>query len=104
MQDKGVYNAGDEESVKEKKTKTQLRKEQEVEELKQVLSTKVGRNVLWRVLAKCGIFEGTFTGNSNTFFKEGRRSVGIEILADICKANDMAFINMQIEALNREKD
>lgn len=39
-----------------------------------------GRRVLKDILAFTGIFELSFTGNSQTFFNEGRRAVGLKIL------------------------
>lgn len=39
-----------------------------------------GRLVLNDVLARCRVFATTFTGNSHTFFLEGGRAVGLQIL------------------------
>lgn len=102
--EKEPFDAGDEVSVGKRKTKAQLKKEQEVEELKQVLSTKAGMNVIWRILAKTGPFEGSFTGNSTTFFKEGRRSIGLEIITEINEASPRAFALMQLAIVDKEKD
>ena len=49
--------------------------------LKEVLSTSAGRNVLWHILDNAGIYTSSFTGNSQTFFNEGRRSLGLYILS-----------------------
>jgi hypothetical protein len=48
-----------------------------------VLGSPQGRRFFWDVLdRRAGTFSGSFTGNSQTFFNEGRRSVGIELMAD----------------------
>lgn len=55
----------------------------EKEDLAKVLETPEGLRFLWRVLEIAGIYRTTFTGNSYSFFNEGRRSVGLEIKADL---------------------
>lgn len=96
------YDAGDEASVGKRKTKDQLRIENEREEWKKLLGTRWGRNILWRLLASTGVYRVSFTGNSETFFKEGRRSVGLSILDAIFDADVKAYTLMQEE--NRIKD
>lgn len=55
--------------------------QQLLEDAKAVLmDTPAGRRVLWHLLEFCGVFSTTFTGNSQTFFKEGARSVGLHLL------------------------
>ncbi|WP_343684009.1 hypothetical protein [Asticcacaulis sp.] len=39
-----------------------------------------GRRIIWALLEFCGVFRTSFTGNSETFFKEGQRNVGLSIL------------------------
>lgn len=98
------FNAGDETSVQKRKTKAQLKKEKETEDLRKVLSTREGVNVIWKILEKCALFDISFTGNSTTFFKEGRRSIGHEILADINQVDKRAFALMQLNAIDEQGD
>lgn len=102
--DKEPFDAGDETSVEKRKSKAQLKREQEVHELKTVLSTKEGMAVVWRILEKTGPFTGSFTGNSHTFFKEGRRSIGLELIAEINEANPRAFALMQLAIVDKETE
>ena len=53
------------------------------ESLKNILKTVDGRWFLMRLLDATGVMANTFTGNSTTFFNEGKRQVGLEILARI---------------------
>jgi len=47
-----------------------------------LMGTAPGRRVAWRVLESAGIFRMSHTGNPyETAFREGRRSVGLELLA-----------------------
>lgn len=53
------------------------------EALTELLSTKSGRWFLMRLLDATNVHSKCFTGNSKTFYNEGRRDVGLSILADI---------------------
>lgn len=53
------------------------------EALTELLSTKSGRWFLMRLLDATKVNSICFTGNSKTFYNEGRRDVGLSILADI---------------------
>jgi len=97
MQDRKPLDVGDETSVGKRKTKVQLRIENEREEMRQLLEKKWGRNILWRLLEQTGVYKPSFTGNSETFFKEGRRSVGLAILDMIFDADIKAYGLMQEE-------
>lgn len=96
------YDAGDESSVKKKKTKDELQKQTKKDDLIWVLSDPRGRRVVWRLLERCGIYKNSFTGNSHTFFNEGRRAVGLETLIEINDADPKAFSVMATEAANEK--
>ena len=51
--------------------------------LMSLLKNKEGRWFLMRLLDATGINANSFTGNSTTFFNEGKRQVGLELLARI---------------------
>ena len=40
-----------------------------------------GKRFIYHILDLCGIHTSSFTGNSQTFYLEGRRSVGLEIIS-----------------------
>ena len=48
-----------------------------------LLKNKEGRWFLMRMLDATGINSNSFTGNSTTFFNEGKRQVGLELLSRI---------------------
>lgn len=53
------------------------------EALQNILNSKSGRWFLMRLLDKTKINSKTFTGNSQTFYNEGMREIGLLILDDI---------------------
>lgn len=55
----------------------------EVEDIKWLMKGRQGRRIVWRLLEKTGVFRSSFTGNSETFFREGMRNVGLMLLAQI---------------------
>ncbi len=64
------------------------------------LGSAAGRLVLNDVLARCRVFSTTFTGNSQTFFLEGGRAIGLQILEmlEVGKFEDLQTL------LNPEED
>lgn len=60
-----------------------LAREQEVNDLKNVMSDKSGRRFVWSLLEKTGLYRSSMTGNSQTFFLEGQRNIGLMLIAQI---------------------
>lgn len=46
----------------------------------ELLKTRAGKDVIWHILSLCNLYGNTFTGNSQTYFLEGKRSIGLGIL------------------------
>lgn len=95
-------DVGDEKSVARKLTKSQRIEERELDDLNSVLSTYKGRAFLWKHLSVCGIYSVSFTGDNYTFFKEGKRSVGLELMTEIEGADPYALSKMRDEAIERD--
>ncbi len=95
-------NVGEKASVAREKTRTQLKKDREKQSWEWVLNDTKGRHVLWMILANAKIYNPSFTGNSHTFFNEGRRSIGLDLLESINSINPKGYANMMIENVNRE--
>jgi hypothetical protein len=62
-----------------------------------LMSSRRGRRIVWGILEECGVYRTSFTGNSETFFREGKRSIGLWAL-DIATANPEAYMAMLVEA------
>jgi hypothetical protein len=69
------------------RARAERRRELELTDVKKLLDTPEGLRFLWRVLDLAGIYRTTFTGNSHTFFNEGRRALGLEIKADLLEVD-----------------
>lgn len=68
-----------------------------------ILQTEQGRMYLSEVLDFCGLYQTSFTGNSETYFKEGKRNVALKIMADMAKVDPNSYINMMIETKKRKE-
>lgn len=97
-----VGNAADKKQVNDAKNKEKLSRDKELDDIRQVLSTPSGRRFYWGLLGFCGVFESSFTGNSQTFFLEGKRQVGLKMLADLNEAQPDAYVTMMNEAKGDE--
>lgn len=69
-------------------------------DLKTLLSTDFGKGVIWDIMSRCDIFGVSHTGNSQTYFKEGRRSIGLELLAEVIAADPKAWIEIQSDRID----
>jgi hypothetical protein len=62
------------------------------------MSSKQGRRVAARLLAEAGIHRSSFTGNSETFFKEGKRAFGLAIESELTTHCFAEYILMLTES------
>jgi hypothetical protein len=90
-------NAADPRQIREaKQTSREIRK-QELKDVSLILSTIEGRRFFFRYLCECGIFKTSFTGSSETFFREGQRNVGLSLLADLNDADPTMYAKIMEE-------
>ena len=89
-----------EEYTKEIAEKNRQRREEEINDLRAVLSSVSGRRFIWRLLERGGVFRSSFNAESDSYtaFNEGRRNLGLLVLNDILEADLDAFTLMQEEA------
>ena len=92
-----------EEKQKERSEKERRRRDREVADLKKVLSIPEGRRFIWKLMSESGVFRTSFTGNSSTFFNEGRRDIGLLILNEVMASKPEAFTQMQREFISEQK-
>lgn len=90
-----VRNAADEEQVREARKKEKRRSERDEQDILHVIAERPGRRLLWRFISDCGVFQSNPVGN---LFQEGRRDVGLKILAELMAAAPETYIQMMKEA------
>lgn len=86
-----TYDAGDETQVRERKTKAQLQREAELEDLKAVLALPAARRVFARLVRFTKPLEPVVNNSGSiTYFQEGRRTTGLFLLSEIRQADESA--------------
>lgn len=77
-----------------KAARDELKARQEVEDLKWLMAHQSGRRYVAKLLEITGIYRSSFTGNSETFFREGQRNVGLRIVGEIHEHCPDAYVKM----------
>lgn len=98
------YDAGDDKQVKQKKSAAQLKDEARHHYLTTTLSTYEGRATLWEILSLCGIYKSSFTGDERTYFYEGKRRIGLDLIEKIEAADPHSMARIRDEAIQRDID
>ncbi|RUM90705.1 MAG: hypothetical protein DSZ27_08420 [Thiomicrospira sp.] len=87
----------DEEYIKQQKAQDDERRHQ-LEDIQFILASEQGRRFMSRLIHDvCGIHRSTFTGNSQGYFLEGQRNVGLTFFGDIVEANPEAYTKILME-------
>ena len=94
------YDAGDAGQVGERKINAKNAERERIEGLGQLLATRQGRAWHWHLLSRCGVFTSSFTGNSATFFNEGKRDIGLTLIAELTREYPDHYLTMMKEARN----
>jgi hypothetical protein len=71
---------------------------------RELLKGRAGQDLVWFVLDICNLHVGSFTGNSTTFYNEGRRSVGLDILELLQDVGPTAYAQLLLEKTKAEED
>ena len=83
------YDAGDHTHVSERQKRRRLESQRADTDLVWLMNQREGRRFVWRLLQSCHLYETSFTGPGGskgaTFFREGERNVGLQVLADIVR-------------------
>ena len=93
-----VANAADRSQVANAARKDQDRALRFDRDLKAVLGTREGRNVLWHYLGECKVFESIWHPSALIHAQAGRQDVGHMILKDINDTDQDSFFLMMKEA------
>lgn len=84
----------------------EVKDRQRAEDLKAVLSTPAGRRFVWHLTnIKCGVLAQSYTGDAEqAVYREGRRSVGLDVLGDAQELCPPEYLTMFTEALKEHRE
>lgn len=82
-----VKNAADAEQVANAKRVANSTKKSQINDLYDIMQAAQGKRFLANLLALCGIHKSSYTGDNMTFFLEGQRNVGLQLLSEMMDAD-----------------
>ena len=92
------------EKKKDKKERSEHKRDRELSDIRSVAKTAEGRRFIWRVLSNAGIFRINGIDDAIGMARfEGRRECGIEVLNDVMSAKASLFGQMQEEYASERK-
>ena len=74
--------------------RNKLTHDEEIDDIKWLMGSKRGRRIVWRLLERTGVFRSSFTGNSETFYREGMRNIGLVLMAQTNEAGPDLYASM----------
>jgi len=77
------------------KQQEKLKKDQWLNDIRQVLSTAQGRRFYWGLMSRCKAFSDEYIADTNLcYFKKGQRSIGISMLNELLEAEPKMYLQM----------
>lgn len=93
-----IYNDEAPKKNEEKRKESDRLRKRYFTDLRKLLGMPEFRRVVWHFFGLAGVFRNSFSANANqTAFNEGRRDIGLALLADVNKADSDAYPRMQRE-------
>lgn len=92
-----VSNAASAQQVKDSKIKEKLGRDQELNDIRVVCSTKEGRRFLWRVLGRCKVFNSVWENSARIHYNSGQQDLGHFLMAEVIAADEQFLSQMMKE-------
>lgn len=99
-----VKNAANPEQVKEAARLDKYKDKQKIEDARSVMSTPNGRRFVMSVMHYSGVNRLSFTGNSETYFNEGARNIGLWIQSMLQTEMPDLYLQMIKENIKGEEN
>jgi len=74
------------------------------EDIQFMMSTASGRAVMWRMLSFCGVYDQVSGTHDEMLLLEGKRRVGLQVMASIVEQCEDQFFIMMKEAKTKSKE
>ena len=69
----------------------------QITDIKWLMSHKQGRRIVSRLMGETGVYQTSFTGSSETFYREGRRAIGLLITDEVTRHAWSDYLQMLTE-------
>jgi len=98
-----AYDAGDRRHVERREKTAKTARLQRNEDFRWLMGDLRGRRFVWDLLAKAGLFRSSLGISPElTAFNEGRRDLGLAVLADMMRLCPEQYARMQAEAISKQ--
>jgi hypothetical protein len=98
-----AYDAGDRRHVERREKTAKTGRRRRNQDFRWLMGEQRGRRFVWDLLAKAGLFRSSLAGTAElTAFNEGRRDVGLALLADLMRLCPEQYARMQAEAVSKQ--
>ena len=98
-----AYDAGDRRHVERREKTAKTARLERNEDFRWLMGQQRGRRFVWELLAKAGLFRSSLgTSPELTAFNEGRRDLGLAVLADLMRLCPEQYARMQAEAISKQ--
>lgn len=92
-----TQNAADPKAVRKAERLERIKAERWERALRTVMGTAEGRIVMGELIRRCGVFESSWTRDSAIHFNEGRRSIGLMVMAELQRNDEEQYQLMERE-------
>jgi len=93
----------DPEQIAEAKIKAKIQSNQVKDDIKALMQIPAFRRFIWELLGWSHIFGTSFTGNSETFFREGERNIGLKVFLRVQENDPEGYLIMSKENNDGDK-
>lgn len=74
------------------------------DDLRSALGDPAMRRVLVWVLQLTGVYAPSYTGGDGTYYREGKRSVGLQLIAGLTDVDPMAYVELLRDTVAQQQD
>jgi hypothetical protein len=90
-----VKNAADPKQVKAAGKKVEQHRFKELNDIRVVMNTREGRDMVWKLLKHCSLMASTYDkNNSDQSYKNGKRDVAHYLVSEIIEADEELYFKM----------
>jgi len=95
-------NAADSKQVKKAGQRERSTREQQLNDMRDILAIDAGKRFLWRLMEHCKVNASVFSASAHIYYNSGMQDVGHFVLGEIMEAQPQAFMDMMVMN-NKEK-
>lgn len=70
--------------------------------VREVMKTPSGKAIVWSILTECGVYASMCTGDNQTFFLEGKREIGLQLIDMLNTADPTIYPRLMLDQLKGE--